>query len=223
MAMLDKVGKAALHGAGLAVVCALAAYWAVKIITPPPTVAPPPLAAAPVREPDPVFTARLFGLVQAPQQAAAASNIQVMGVFAAGKHSSAVLVVDGRPARAYRVGQEIVPGTRLAEVQRDVVFVESGGARQEVRMPVRPAPAPLIGDAAPAPVYALQGNVLGAAGGSSRAAPAGAAPTAAPSRPLLPNLTAPRLDPPAAAAVPQQQGGSPPPPPPVQQESPRQP
>jgi len=55
MAMLDKVGKAALHGAGLSVVCALAAYWAVKIITPPPTVAPPPLAAAPCRNENGAF------------------------------------------------------------------------------------------------------------------------------------------------------------------------
>jgi general secretion pathway protein C len=223
MAMLDKLGKVALHGAGLAIVCALAAYWAIKIITPPPTAAPPPLAASPAREPDPVLSARLFGLVQAPQQAVAASNIQVVGLFAAGKHSSAVLVVDGKPARAYGVGQEIAPGTRLAEVQRDGVFLESGGARQEVRMAARPGTAPLAAGAAPAPAYNLQGNVLSAAGGSNRTAPASAAPAAAPGRPFVPNMTAPRLDPPSPGAAPPQQDGGPPQSPPGQPELPRQP
>jgi general secretion pathway protein C len=223
MAMLDKLGRVALHGAGLAIFCALAAYWAIKIVTPPPPAAPPPLAAAPAREPDPLLTARLLGLVQARQQAVAASSIQVMGLFAAGKHSSAVLVVDGKPARAYRVGQEISPGTRLAEVQRDGVFVESGGARQELRMPARPGMAPLAAEVAPAPAYHLQGNVLSAAGGSGRAAPAGAAPAAAPGRPVVPNLTAPRPDPLPPGAVPLQQDGSPPQSPPAQSESPRQP
>ncbi len=64
-----------------------------------------------------------------------------MGAFAAGPNSSAVLTVDGKPARVYLVGQEVVPGTRLASIEADVIVLDSPGGRQEVRLPPRPAVA----------------------------------------------------------------------------------
>jgi general secretion pathway protein C len=167
--MLNKFGKVLMHVVMLAIVSAIAAYWVIKILTPQPTAAPPPLAATPPREPNPTMAARLFGLVQAPQ-VAAVSNITVSGVFAAGRSGSAVLVVDGKPARAYVIGQEISPGLRLVEVQPELVVLEAnGGARQELRAPARAAIASL-GGAAPPPAFSVEGNVL--------SAPSGAAPAA---------------------------------------------
>lgn len=167
--MLNKFGKVLMHVVMLAIVSAIAAYWVVKILTPQPTAAPPPLAATPPREPNPTMTARLFGLIQAPQ-VAAVSNITVAGVFAAGKSGSAVLVVDGKPARAYVIGQEVSPGLRLVDVQPEVVVLEgSSGARQELRVPARATVASL-GGVAPPPAFTMEGNVLSAP--SSGAAPA---------------------------------------------------
>ena len=68
----------------------------------------------------------MFGLVQLANTQVTA-NVQVSGVFAAGTRSSAVLIVDGKPARAYLVGQQIAPGLTLAEVRQDGVTLESGG------------------------------------------------------------------------------------------------
>ncbi len=138
--MSSKLASSLIHLTLFAAVCAIAAYWGVRILTPQPTAAPPPLAAPPPREPDPVLAARMFGQVQ---QAAArtVSNIQVAGLFAAGKDSSAVLVVDGKPPRVFVLGQEVTPGTRLVDVTGDHAVVESSGGRMELRAPPRPVAA----------------------------------------------------------------------------------
>lgn len=186
--MLNKFGKALMHTLMLAIVSAIAAYWVVKILTPQPTAAPPPLAATPPREPDPTLAARMFGLIEAPR-VAAVSNIQVVGVFAAGKSGSAVLALDGKSPRAYVIGQEVAPGTRLVEVQPEVVVLAaSDGARQELRVPPRAEVASIGGSAPPKPAYTMQGNVLtappsaGAPATRSTAAPS-PPPASAPVRP----------------------------------------
>jgi general secretion pathway protein C len=165
----------------LALVCAAAAYWVVKIATPAPTTAPPPVASPPPRDVDPVLAARMFGLVQLANTQVTA-NVQVSGVFAAGPQSSAVLVVDGKPARAYLVGQQVAPGLTLAEVRSDGVTLESGGARQDVRVP--PRPVANLGGAPPPPSFVRQGNVLSAPpAGSGAAAPPYPPPTMPPPQP----------------------------------------
>lgn len=192
--MLNKLGKVLMHVVMLAIVSAIAAYWVIKILTPQPTAAPPPLAATPPREPNPTMAARMFGLIQAPQ-VATVSNIQVVGVFAAGKSGSAVLAVDGKAPRAYVIGQEISPGTRLVDVQAEVVVLESsGGARQELRLPPRAAVASIGGGAPPQPAYTMQGNVLSAP--SSSGAPATrsmTAPSPAFAPATTPSIQAPQM------------------------------
>jgi general secretion pathway protein C len=169
-----------MHLALLALVCAAAAYWIAKIATPAPTPAPPPVASPPPRDVDPVLAARMFGLVQLANTQVTA-NVQVSGVFAAGDRSSAVLVVDGKPARAYLVGQQIAPGLTLAEVRHDGVTLESGGGRQDVRVP--PRPVANMGGAPPPPNFTRQGNVLSA---PSAGQGGGAAPYPPPAMPMPP-------------------------------------
>lgn len=198
---MKRLTSVLMHAILLAIVCAIAAYWAVKVMTPQPSAAPPPLAAPPPREPDAMLAARMFGLVQAPQ-AQVATNVQVAGVFAAGKDSSAVLVVDGKPARVYLVGQEVAPGTKLAEVTADTVVLASDGGRQEVRLPARPVAALAAGNAPPPRAYVLEGKTL--------SAPPNTPPGALP-RPAVPqDLNQPGLPLPG-------QPGVPVPPPPGQQ------
>ena len=88
----------------------------------------------------------------------AATNIQVTGLFAAGRQSAALLAVDGKPPRAYVVGQRVSGDTVLAEVSAERVVLDTRGARQELPAPARPAVAQAGGRAGPA--YVLDGNVL---------------------------------------------------------------
>lgn len=159
---MNKLVAAIVHLVLFALVVAIGAYWAVRIFTPQPTAAPPPMAAAPLRDPSPVAAARMFGLVQ--MAVAAVSNIQVSGVFAAGKDSSAILAIDGKPPRAYVLGQEISAGTTLVDVRVDGVTLEGAAGRQELRAPSRPASVPLSssGPMSPVPAFTRQGNSLSA-------------------------------------------------------------
>jgi general secretion pathway protein C len=208
--MRAKLPTLIVHLLGLAVVCAIAAYWAIRIATPPPSAAPPPRAAAPARDADPLLAARMFGLVQTAAAATQASNVQVVGVYAAGARSAAVLVVDGKPARTYLVGAQIAPGSRLAEVRADGVTIESNGARQQVTGPSRPAAA--MPTAAPAQGFTREGNVLTAptvtgAAAAQRAPPPGVVPPP-PLLPAAPVFVPSPPPPPAAAPVPPIQPGS---------------
>jgi general secretion pathway protein C len=211
--MLKKLSSVLLHVLMLAIVCAIAAYWGVRILTPQPTAAPPPIAAPAPREPDPMLAARMFGLIQQPAQARVASNIQVAGLFAAGKDSSAVLTVDGKPARAFVLGQDVAPGTRLVEVNAEGVVVESRAGRQELRAPPRPAAGLATGE--PARAYVLDGGSLSATGAPSGGAAAPAGARTAPAAPGMP----PR---PSAPAVPTDTYVPGQPPPPHQQPMPAQ-
>ena len=192
--MLKKFAAVAVHLVFFALVMAIAAYWGVRIFTPAPTAAPPPIAPPPLRDPDPVAVARMFGKVERVQ--AATSNIQAIGAYSAGKNSSAVLSVDGRPARVFLLGQEVAPGLKLAEVGPETVVLESGGARQELRLPARAMAA--FGGAPPPPNFTLQGNMLTApsAGAPPGGRPAGGAPG------QLPQPPQPQPPQPAAPAPP---------------------
>ncbi len=154
---MNKVLRVLGHVAMLSVVALIATYWGIKVLTPPPASAPPPLAAPPPRDPDPVAVARMLGLVQA-ARTVVVSNVQVTGVFAAGKDSSAVLVVDGKPARVYLLGQEVSPGTSLEAVRPDGVTLSGSAGKQDVRIPARPVAS--FGGPAPAPAFTLSGNTL---------------------------------------------------------------
>ncbi len=203
--MLKKLAAASIHLLFFAIVVVVGSYWAVRIFTPAPTAAPPPLPPPPLRDPDQVAAARMFGKVEVAQVAVAA-NIQALGVFAAGKDSSAVLVVDGKPPRVYLVGQEIVPGTTLNSIQTEVIVLDSPGGPQEVRLPPRPLVA--VSGGAPAPNFTRSGNTLTAPSSGTAPAPAPPPrPAVAPAPPPPPPGTAPGQ---APAGQPANPGSSPP-------------
>ena len=192
--MLKKFAFAAVHLVFFAGVVAIGAYWAIRIFTPPPIAAPPPLPPPPLRDPDPVAAARMFGKVDVVQQVA--SNVQALGVFAAGKDSSAVLVVDGKPARVFLIGQEVAPGMKLVSVTSEVAVLETGSGRQEVRLPARPVAQ--LGGPPPDAKFFREGNTLTAP--SSDGAP-NIPRAVAPPRPAPP----PPAPPPPAVPQPQMQ------------------
>ena len=216
--MLRKAAVALLHLSMLALVCAIGAYWAIRILTPAPASVPPPPPAAALREADPMLAARMFGLVQAAPTAPQGLNVQALGAFAAGRDSAAVLAVDGKPARVYLLNQEVANGARLVEVRKDTVTIEQGGVRRDIALP--PQQVLGLGGAPPPPGYTREGSTLTAPSVANAAQPAGVSPRTVPPRPAVVPQQVPQqaiaqppvVQPPAPQAQPQAEPAQPPPP-----------
>jgi general secretion pathway protein C len=107
-----------------ALAAASVAYWGLKLSGSGQRVNAPLASARPVAAADPAAIARLLGSTPAAaaapvQVASLASRFQLIGV-AAGASSgggAAVISVDGKPARPYRVGSFIEEGLMLQSVQ----------------------------------------------------------------------------------------------------------
>jgi len=105
------------------VAAASCVYWGLRL-TPR---APAAAVAAPVRAPtpvDPAAVARLLGATPVTQAAAAApvtslaSRFNLLGVVAAqSRRGAALIAVDGKPARPFRVGTSIDQGLVLKSVE----------------------------------------------------------------------------------------------------------
>jgi general secretion pathway protein C len=109
------------------------AYWFMQLYKP----AQRPLAAAPVAAmPDPGVDAAagLFGGTPA----AAASNLQLVGVVAAGRDSAAIIIADNGVPMALKLGKEVVNGVRVQQVSPRFVLL-SDGRRIDMAQETRPA------------------------------------------------------------------------------------
>jgi general secretion pathway protein C len=159
------------HLLGAAAASALLAYWALRLIAPATPAAPASAAPAVAREPDAALAARMFGDVSSGPRASVL-NVQVSGVFSAGKSSSAVISIDGKPARAVLLGHELAAGVRLAEVRPDGVTLERDGARSQYSVP----PTAIAKSSALATTFRREGATLTA---PSLDTPSSAAPNAA--------------------------------------------
>jgi general secretion pathway protein C len=104
-----------------ALVAASAIHWGLKLTSPAGTrLAPPALrSSVPV---DPIAVARLMGsspvaAVGTPAPSVA-SRLTLVGVVAARAHDGAALIgVDGKPAKPFRVGSPVVEGLLLQAVE----------------------------------------------------------------------------------------------------------
>lgn len=125
----------------LIALCALLARWAATLLTGSPLPVPPTVSS-PVPQNNTanglMSTARLFGSYPA---GTLSENVQVVGVIADTVHQtgngSVLISVDGRPAKAYQIGDN-VEGRRLAAIRSDAIEMEVNGVRQSYRLPVRP-------------------------------------------------------------------------------------
>jgi general secretion pathway protein C len=119
-----------------AAVVALAAgvgVWGAILFAPSPPPAPPTAAASTTLATDTQPVSRWFGT-----GSGAKIQVVVAGLISAGPRGSAVLAIDGRPARAYAVGNDLAEGVTLAEVGRSGVVLNQGGERVEVRAATLP-------------------------------------------------------------------------------------
>ena len=181
--MMKKLAVAMLHLSLFALVCVIAAYWAIRILTPVPASVPPPPPPVAYREVNPALAARMFGLVQAAPVPASLS-VQALGAFSAGRDSAAVLVVDGKPARVYLLNQDVAQGAKLVAVRKDAVTIEQDGVRRDFALPLPPALG--LGGSRPPAGYTREGNTLSAPTVAAAGSPAAAPPRALPSRGLAP-------------------------------------
>jgi general secretion pathway protein C len=115
-------------------VCAIAAYWAAVLLAPRAPIAPTTIVADPRALPELQQSAQLFGLSE---QVAVTklANIEVVGIVAAGRRGSAILGIDGKPPRAFAVGEELNSSQRLSAVEGDRVVIANNGRLVELPAP----------------------------------------------------------------------------------------
>jgi general secretion pathway protein C len=158
------------------------AYWILQLYQPPQR----PLAAvshASMPEPGIDAAATLFG---GQVVTASATNYQLTGIVAAGRDSVAIIVAEGSPPKALKVGKELVPGITLAEVHPRYVMLSDGGVMKRLDLATdTKAAAPMGGPA-------VQGSAANAAMPGS--IPAGAP---VPEPPMSPGAVAQPQVPPA--------------------------
>ena len=128
-----------------ALAAASAAYWGLRLTARPPGMPAPTAAPAPVAA-DMQAMARLLGAVtaQTPQAAAApvSSRFALVGVLAGqqGGSGAALIAVDGKPAKPYRVGATVDGGLVLQSLgprQARLGAGQEGVTTVTLEMPVR--------------------------------------------------------------------------------------
>jgi general secretion pathway protein C len=113
---------------GVILLAASLAYWILQLYQPPQR----PIAAAPrsvMADPPIDAAATLFG---GQVVTASATSYQLTGIVSAGRDSVAIIVAEGSPPKALRVGKELVPGITLAEVHPRYVMLSDGGVMKRL-------------------------------------------------------------------------------------------
>jgi len=149
---------AAVTAALWAAAAASAVFWGLRLAAPSESIAPPPVSGARGADADPAAIGRLLGarseapaVVAAPE---AASRFALLGVIAdSGGAGAALIAVDGKPPRPYRVGATLAEGYVLQSL--DARAARIGGQRDAAAAFTLQLPAlPLAvnGPPLPAPV-----------------------------------------------------------------------
>lgn len=125
-----------------------ATYWGMQLYKPQQR---PIAAVAPANppEPSPDAAATLFG-----GQAVAnvATNYQLTGIISAGRDSAAIIVADGQPPKALKVGHELAPGISISEVHPRYVMLSEGGVMKRIDLAADTKPAIAMSGAAAPPM-----------------------------------------------------------------------
>lgn len=69
------------------------------------------------------------------------SNYQLTGIVSAGRDSVAILVADGQPPQALKVGHELAPGVSISEVHPRYIMLSEGGVMKRVDLVADTRPA----------------------------------------------------------------------------------
>jgi general secretion pathway protein C len=191
-----------------------ATYWGMQLYKPQQR----PIAAvqtAALPEPSPDAAATLFG---GQPVTTVVSNYQLTGIVSAGRDSVAILVADGQPPKALKVGRELAPGVSITEVHPKYVMLSEGGIMKRIDLAADSRPAiPLSGGAPMTPQMAQPGMAPGAQPASGPQAMPGAVVQAPPPGEVNPVVPQGQEEPPQEGPPPDI---VPPPPPPTQPQMP---
>ena len=127
------------------------AFWALRLAAPADATPPPAVVAAPTAAVDPAAVGKLLGAVSTESQVAlapeAASRFSLVGVVAdVMQRGAALIAVDGRPARPFRVGSAVGEGYVLQSVSTRSASLGAGVDAPTVvilQLPVRPMAIPV--------------------------------------------------------------------------------
>ena len=127
------------------------AFWGLRLAAPLDALPPPAVVNAPAAAVDPATMARLLGAVSAETQVAlapdAASRFALVGVVAdVMQRGAALIAVDGKPARPFRVGSLVGEGYVLQSVSTRSASLGAGVDAPTVmilQLPVRPMAIPV--------------------------------------------------------------------------------
>ncbi len=136
----------------LAAVCAGSVVaWALRLFT---HARPVPVAAAQAGRLDVEALAALAPRAfQAGAQAVRDEHLRLVGVIGGGARAGAALIsVDGKPARAVRVGAEAFPGVRLESTGFDHAALRRNGERIELKLAPPPLTAPATAQPGQSPI-----------------------------------------------------------------------
>ncbi|MEJ8820627.1 type II secretion system protein N [Variovorax humicola] len=140
-----------------ALAAASVVFWGLRLTAPADATAPPAVTNAPVAV-DPAAVGRFLGAVDAPSAAAAApdaaSRFVLQGVIAdTDGQGAALIAVDGKPARPFRVGASIGDSYVLQSVGTRAATLGSG-ARGPVAFTLKLPERPMAIPGPPGPVRA---------------------------------------------------------------------
>ena len=113
--------------------CVSGAYWATQLFKPPLR----QVTAIPqTPQPAPRLDAAA-GLLGGHSNVIVASNFQLKGAVVSSNpaESIAILSANGKPAKAIKTNQEVVPGVMLKEVNRRYVLLSEGGVIKRIELP----------------------------------------------------------------------------------------
>ena len=157
------------------------AYWVLQLYKPAQRPLAP-VAVATLAEPAPDAAATLFG---GQAMAAVATSYQLTGVVVAGRDSSAILVAEGQPPQAVKLGKEFGGGVSVKEVHPKYVMLSEGGVLKRIELATdSKAPPPGLSIGGPAQPAAPAGNEMTGGG-----RPAEQAPPPPPPQPQMPPPT----------------------------------
>lgn len=115
-------------------IAATLAYWISQWTAPSPRAVSSPPKTEHVQTPVSA-AASLFG---GRSDVGSMANVQLRGVVHSGRASDsvAIIVVEGKPARALKLNSEIAPGVKIKQILNKTVVVSQQGMERELSLPV---------------------------------------------------------------------------------------
>ncbi len=108
--------------------------WSALLLAPRPVAAPPVLASGPAPGQDISPLVNWFG------GGSARLRVAVLGLLSSGQRGTALLSINGGPAKAYSVGHTLAQGVTLAAVSPQGVSIDQDGIIEDIKIARQASP-----------------------------------------------------------------------------------